>query len=55
MNPTQLPTAGYFRVSVARDDMKAPELYRDEIERYCTYRRLKLARSVDRQRPCGVI
>lgn len=43
MSPTQLPTAGYFRISVARDDMKAPELYRDEIERYCTYRRLKLA------------
>lgn len=35
--------AGYYRVSVARDDMKAPELYRDEIERYCAYKRLKLA------------
>jgi DNA invertase Pin-like site-specific DNA recombinase len=42
MSPTALPTAGYFRVSVARDDMKAPELYRDEIERYCTYKRLSL-------------
>lgn len=35
--------AGYYRVSVARDGMKAPELYRDEIERYCTYKRLNLA------------
>jgi DNA invertase Pin-like site-specific DNA recombinase len=34
--------AGYYRVSVARDDMKAPELYRDEIERYCNYKRLQL-------------
>jgi hypothetical protein len=42
MSPTALPTAGYFRVSVARDDMKAPELYRDEIERYCNYKRLSL-------------
>jgi hypothetical protein len=25
--------ADYFRVSQARDDMHAPELYRDEIER----------------------
>jgi DNA invertase Pin-like site-specific DNA recombinase len=43
MSPNELSAAGYFRVSQARDDMKAPELYRDEIERYCTYRRLKLA------------
>jgi DNA invertase Pin-like site-specific DNA recombinase len=42
MSPTAPPTAGCFRVSVARDDMKAPELYRDEIERYCTYKRLSL-------------
>jgi DNA invertase Pin-like site-specific DNA recombinase len=42
MSPNELPAAGYFRVSVARDDMKAPELYRDEIERYCTYKRLSL-------------
>jgi DNA invertase Pin-like site-specific DNA recombinase len=35
--------AGYFRVSRARDDMKAPELYRDEIERYCRYKHLKLS------------
>jgi hypothetical protein len=24
--------AGYFRISVEREDMKAPELYTDEIE-----------------------
>src|ERR687891_2835995 len=34
--------AGYYRVSVARDEMKAPELYSDEINRYCIYRNLKL-------------
>lgn len=34
--------AGYYRVSVARDDMKAPELYSDEIARYCGYRNLVL-------------
>ena len=43
MNPSELPVAGYFRVSQARDDMRAPELYRDEIDRYCAYKRLKLA------------
>jgi DNA invertase Pin-like site-specific DNA recombinase len=43
MVPAELPTAGYYRVSQARDDMKAPELYRDEIECYWTYRRLNLA------------
>ena len=37
------PVAGYFRISRARDDMKAPELYRDELERYCRYKRLQLA------------
>ena len=42
MNPSELPVAGYFRVSQVRDDMKAPELYRDEIDRYCAYKRLKL-------------
>lgn len=35
--------SGYFRISQARDDMRAPELYRDEIERYCNYRELELA------------
>ena len=35
--------ADYFRVSQARDDMHVPELYRDEIERYCNYRKLELA------------
>ncbi len=40
----QLETvAGYFRVSQARDDMRAPELYQAEIERYCAYRDLELA------------
>lgn len=34
--------AGYYRVSQARDDMRAPELYEGEIERYCRYRRLRL-------------
>jgi hypothetical protein len=36
----QRGVAGYYRVSVARDDMKAPELYSDEITRYCGYRNL---------------
>lgn len=36
--------AGYFRVSRARDDMKAPELYLEEIERYCRYKRVKLGK-----------
>jgi hypothetical protein len=36
--------AGYFRVSVARDDMKAPEIYSEEIKRYCLYRQLTLAK-----------
>lgn len=36
----ELPVAGYFRVSHARDGMKAPELYQREIERYCRYRGL---------------
>lgn len=41
--PSELSVAGYFRVSQARDGMKAPELYRDEIDRYCAYKRLELA------------
>ena len=32
------PVAGYFRLSQARDEMSAPRLYREEIERYCRYR-----------------
>lgn len=39
---TALPVAGYYRVSQARDGMRAPEMYADEIERYCTYRKLHL-------------
>jgi DNA invertase Pin-like site-specific DNA recombinase len=38
----QNAVAGYFRVSRARDDMKAPELYRTAIESYCTYKGLEL-------------
>lgn len=34
--------AGYYRVSQARDGMKAPELYLDEITRYCAYKHLSL-------------
>jgi DNA invertase Pin-like site-specific DNA recombinase len=39
----QRSVAAYYRVSVARDDMKAPELYEDEITRYCRFRNLELA------------
>lgn len=42
--PEQLPVAGYYRVSQARDGMHAPELYQSEISRYCTYKDLTLAR-----------
>ena len=38
----QRPVAGYFRVSQARDGMKAPEMYQDEIERYCRYKNVRL-------------
>ena len=37
-----LPVAGYFRVSKARDDMKAPELYQADIDRFCCFRELEL-------------
>ena len=37
------PVAGYYRVSLARDNMVAPQLYEEEINRYCTYRNLELA------------
>jgi DNA invertase Pin-like site-specific DNA recombinase len=40
----QAVVAGYFRVSQARDDMHAPELYTGEIERYCSYRGLELVK-----------
>lgn len=39
---TSSVVAGYFRVSVARDGMKAPELYVDEISRFCSYQGLTL-------------
>jgi DNA invertase Pin-like site-specific DNA recombinase len=35
--------AAYYRISRARDDMHAPEIYEEEIRRYCQYRRLDLA------------
>ena len=40
-DPTK-PVAGYFRVSQARDVMSAPDIYRDEIERFCRYKDLRL-------------
>ncbi|MGH2757290.1 MAG: hypothetical protein ACRDI3_05825 [Actinomycetota bacterium] len=39
-----LRVAGYYRVSQARDDMHAPELYEQEITRYCSYKALDLAK-----------
>jgi hypothetical protein len=36
--------AGYYRVSVGPDNMHSPELYEEEIRRYCTYKKLELAR-----------
>lgn len=38
--PHDRPVAGYFRVSLARDNMHAPELYEDEINRYCGYKKV---------------
>ena len=38
------PAAGYYRISVAREDMRAPELYADEIQRYCNYKHLQLGK-----------
>lgn len=43
-DPDPRRAAGYYRVSRARDDMTAPELYRGEIERYCSYRDLDLVK-----------
>ena len=37
------PVAGYFRVSKARDDMQAPDIYKEQIEAYCRYRGLALS------------
>lgn len=34
--------AGYLRVSKARDGMLSPEIYQEQIEKYCTYKGLKL-------------
>ena len=35
-------TAAYYRISRARDDMHAPEIYEEGIRRYCRYRQLDL-------------
>jgi hypothetical protein len=35
--------AGYFRVSQARDGRQSPDIYRDEIDRYCASKQLALA------------
>jgi DNA invertase Pin-like site-specific DNA recombinase len=46
----QRRVAGYYRVSLARDNMHAPELYEQEITRYCDYKALKpvkLYRDID--------
>lgn len=40
--PEAKPVAGYYRVSLARDDMHAPDIYTGEIERFCTYQELDL-------------
>lgn len=37
-----MTVAGYYRISKARDDMVAPELYEAEIRRYCEYKKLQL-------------
>lgn len=39
----ELPVAGYFRVSVAREGMVAPEIYEGEIARYCAFKQLAWA------------
>ncbi len=39
----ELPVAGYYRISKARDDMRAPDLYSEQIASYCSYRGLALA------------
>jgi DNA invertase Pin-like site-specific DNA recombinase len=40
----QLPVAGYYRVSKAREGMNSPQLYEEQIHRYCDYRGFTLAR-----------
>ena len=34
--------AAYYRVSKARDEMAAPQLYEDQIRRHCSYRAFNL-------------
>jgi DNA invertase Pin-like site-specific DNA recombinase len=41
---SQLSVAGYYRVSKAREGMNSPELYEEQIRRYCDYRGFNLAR-----------
>ncbi|HWC14050.1 MAG TPA: recombinase family protein [Actinomycetota bacterium] len=41
---SEKPVAGYFRVSKARDEMSAPDIYRGQIEDYCRYKQLKLGK-----------
>lgn len=36
------PVAGYFRISQARDEMIAPDLYEKKIRDYCKYKNLRL-------------
>jgi hypothetical protein len=43
VSETLKPVAGYFRVSKARDDMRAPDIYTEQIEAYCRYRGLALS------------
>jgi DNA invertase Pin-like site-specific DNA recombinase len=38
-----MPVAGYFRISRARDGMHAPDIYCEQIKRYCDYRTLDLS------------
>ncbi|MGH2701549.1 MAG: recombinase family protein, partial [Actinomycetota bacterium] len=40
----QLRVAGYYRVSKAREGMHAPQLYEEQIRRYCGYRGFELGR-----------
>jgi hypothetical protein len=42
MERSRMLVAGYFRISQARDDMKAPDIYLHEIDRYCRYKGLDL-------------
>src|SRR5918999_3939607 len=45
------PAAGYWRVSRTRDDMTAPALYREDVERFCHSRRIQLSARERRHGP----